>query len=99
MCSKQRNKIKSQKKNLNEMKISNLLNKKFQLMIINLLNKLGRRRDEHNEKFNKELENIKNQTELKNIITEIKNAPEGINNILDDAEKEINELEDRVVES
>jgi len=99
MCSKQRNKIKSQKKNLNEMKISNLLNKKFQLMIINLLNKLGRRRDEHNEKFNKELENIKNQTELKNIITEIKNALEGINNRLDDAEKEINELEDRVVES
>ena len=31
------------------------------------INKLRRRMDEHNEKFNKELENIKkNQTELKN---------------------------------
>ena len=28
-----------------------------------MLNKLGRRMNEHSEKFNKELENIKNQTE------------------------------------
>lgn len=28
--------------------------------------------DEHSEKFNKQLENIKNQTELKNTTTEIK---------------------------
>ena len=37
-----------------------------------MLNELSRRMDEHSEKFNKELENIeKNQTKLKNIITEI----------------------------
>ena len=36
-------------------------------MIIKMLNKLGRRRNEHSEKFNKELENIKkNLIELKN---------------------------------
>ena len=44
------------------------------------------------------LENIKkNQTELKNIITEIKSTLEGINNRLDDTEEWISELEDRVV--
>ena len=48
-------------------------------MIIKTLIKLGRRMDEHSEKFNKELENVKkNQTELKSTITEIKNMLEGI---------------------
>lgn len=50
------------------------------------------------EIFNRELENIKNQTELKNIITEIKNALEGINNRLDDKDKQSSELKDTVVE-
>ena len=41
-------------------------------MIIKMINKLGRRMDEYSGKFNKELENTKkNQTELKNAITEI----------------------------
>ena len=38
-----------------------------------MLNELGRRMDKHSENFNRLLENIKkNQTELKNTITEIK---------------------------
>ena len=54
------------------MEISNLPNKEFKVMIIKMLNKLRRRMDEHN-KFNRDLENRKkNQTELKNRITEIK---------------------------
>ena len=52
------------------MEISNLPDKEFKVIIIKMLNKLGRRMDEHSEKFNKDLENIKkNQTELKNKIT------------------------------
>ena len=36
-------------------------------MIIKMINKFGRRWNEHSEKFNKELENIKeNQIEFKN---------------------------------
>ena len=35
---------------------------------------------------------------MKNTITEMKNTLEGINSRLNDAEKEISELEDRVVE-
>ena len=60
------------------MEISNLPNKEFKVMIIKMLHKLRRRMDEPSKKFNKELENIeKNQTYLKNTITEIKNTLEG----------------------
>ena len=45
---------------------------KFKVTIIKMLNKLKRKTDEHSEKFNKELDNIKNQTELKSTRTEIK---------------------------
>ena len=54
--------------------------------------------DEHNENFKEEIENIKkNQSDLKNIITEIKNTLEG-NNRLDDVEEQSSNLEDRVLE-
>ena len=65
------------------MEISNLPNKEFKVMIINMLNEL-RRMDEHSEKFNKELQNIKNWTVMKDTITEMKNTPEGINNRLNE---------------
>ena len=35
--------------------------------------------DKQSKNFNKELENIKNHTELKNIITKVENTVEGIN--------------------
>lgn len=42
-------------------------------MIITMLNKLGRKTDEHREKLNQELENIKRtETELKSTIIETK---------------------------
>ena len=68
---------------LSKVEISNLSHKELKIIIIKMLNKL-RRMDELNEKFNKELENTKKQTELKNTITEIKNTPEEINSKLDD---------------
>ena len=57
--------------------------------------------------LNKDLEELillgvcslkKKQTEVNNIITEMKNTLEGINSILNDTEERISELEDRVVE-
>ena len=39
---------------LNEMDISNLRDKKFKVMVINMLTNLRRRMDEHSENFNKE---------------------------------------------
>lgn len=57
MCSKQKNKIKPQKKTINEMEMSNLSDKQFAVMVIKMLIELGRR-NEHIENFNKETENI-----------------------------------------
>ena len=45
------------------------------------------------------MEEIKNkQTEMNNTITEIKNTPEGNNSRITEAEEQISELEDRMVE-
>lgn len=56
----------------------NLSKKEFEVMIIKMLTEFGRM-DEHREDFNKELESIKkNQTELMNTRTIIKNALAGI---------------------
>ena len=53
-------------------------------MVIRLLSELGKRIEEHRENFNKELGNIKrNQSELKNTITQMKSTQEGMNNRLD----------------
>ena len=54
----------------NKTEISNLPDKEFKTLI--MLTELGKRLDEHSEIFNRELENIKNQSELKNSITEMK---------------------------
>ena len=64
---------KTSEKEVNEVEISNLPNKEFKVMIIKIPSELRKRMNEHSENFNKELEHIKrNQTELKNKITEIK---------------------------
>ena len=61
-----------------------------------MLTELQKRIDEHSENF-KELENIKkNQSELKNIIIEMKNTLEGINSRLRDTEECIPDLKDRI---
>ena len=75
-------------KEITELEIRNLHDKEFKVMVIKILTELRGRMDEHSEKFNKGIENIKkNQTKLKNTITEIKNTLEGINSRLDDAEE------------
>ena len=50
------------------------------------------------EGFNKELENTKTQTEIRNTINEMKNTLEVINRKLDDAKECISKLEDTIVE-
>ena len=53
--------------------INNLPDKEFKALVIRMLTELGKRIDKHSENFNQELENIKkNQSELKNTITEMK---------------------------
>lgn len=58
---------------LTEEEISNLPDKMFEVLIIKMLNKLGRRTDDYSEKFNQDLGNTKNHMELKDTKVEIKN--------------------------
>ena len=53
--------------------MKSLTDKEFKVIILKMLKELRRNMGEHSEKFNKGLENMKkNQTELKNTITEVK---------------------------
>ena len=88
---------------ISDMEIGNLLKKEFRVMIVKMTQELGKRMDAQSEKlqdvFNKELAKIKNnQTELNNKITEMKSTLEGIITRINEAEEQISELEDRVVE-
>lgn len=68
-------------------------------MMVKILTGLEKRIEELIETFNKEIENSKkNQSEMKTIITKIKNTLEAINR-LEDAEEHISDLDDRVMES
>lgn len=59
--------------------INNLPNKELKALVIRMLTELGKRIDEHNKTSNKELENMKkNQSELENIITKMKDTLEGM---------------------
>ena len=76
---------KTPEEELSKLEISNLTNKELKVMNIKRLNRHGRGMDEHSEKFNKELKNIKkNEIELKNTVSEIKNTLQGIDTRLDD---------------
>ena len=79
--------IKTPEKELNKMETSNLLDAEFKTLVIRMLNELS-------ENFNKEIVSIKkvckpnkNQSEMKTIITKMKNTLEEIN---------INEMKQRI---
>ena len=93
-----------------EEKIGNLPDKEFQIMIVKMIqnlenkmelwiNSLETRTEMMQERFNKDLEEIKkSQYILNNVITEIKNTLEGTNSRITGAEDRISEVEDRMVE-
>ena len=85
------------------MEIGNLPDKEFRIMIVKMIQDLGKRMeakiDKMQEMFNKDLEELKNkQTDMNNTITEMKNTLEGINSRITKAEEWKSELEDRMVE-
>ena len=94
---------KTPEKQINEVEIGNLPEKEFRIMIVKMIQDLGKRMEAKIEKmqemFNKDLDEIKNkQTEMNNTITEKKTAQEGINSRITEAEERISDLEDRMVE-
>ena len=94
---------KTPEKQLNEVEIGNLPGKEFRIMIVKMIQDLGKRMETRMEKmqemFNKDLEELKNkQTEMNNTVIEMKNTLEGINGRITEAEERISDLEDRMVE-
>ena len=93
------------------MEIGNLPGKEFRIMIVKMIQDLGKRMQAKFEKMqemlNKDLEELRNkhleelnnkQTEMNNIITEMENTQEGISSRITVAEARISDLEDRKVE-
>ena len=83
-------------KQLNEVKIGNSLEKEFRIMIVKMIPNLKKRMEAKTEKiqemFTKDLE------ELKNKQTEMNNTVKRINSRIAEAEEQISDLEDRMVE-
>ena len=94
---------KTPEKQLNEVEIGNLPEKEFRIMIVKMIQDLGKRMDTKienmQEMIDKDLEELKNkQTEMNNKIMEMKNTLEGINSRITEAKEWIRHLEDRMVE-
>ena len=92
---------KTPEKRLNEVEIGNLPEKEFRIMIVKMIQDLGKTMEAKIEKmqemFNKDPEELKNkQTEMNNTITEMKTTVEGINSRITEAEEWISDLEDRM---
>ena len=83
----------------NEEEIGSLPEKEFRVMIVKIIPNLGNRMKKIQETFNEDLEELKSkQTMMKNTINEIKNSLEGINSRITEAEEQISDLEDKMVE-
>ena len=87
---------KTPEKQLNEMDTGNLPEKELKIMIVKMIQDLGKRMEANIEKMQKMF--TKNLEELKNKQIEINKTLEGINSRLIEAEERINDLEDRMVD-
>ena len=74
------------------MEIGNLPEKQFRKMIVKLIQDLRKTMEKMQEMFTKDLQDLKNKQ------TAMSNTLEGINNRITEAEEQMNELEDRMVE-
>ena len=96
---------KTPEKQLNEVEIGSLPEKEFRIMIVKMIQDLGKRMevkiDQMQEMLNKDLAELKNkhleelknkQTEMNNKITGMKNTLEGINSKITEAEEWVSDL-------
>ena len=82
---------------IKEEEIGKLPEKEFRIMIVKMIKNLENKMEKMQESINKDLEELKNKY-TNNTITEIKNTLEGINSRTPEAEEQISELEDKMVE-
>ena len=82
-------------KQLNEVEVGNLSEKEFRIIIVKMIQDLGKRMEakivKMQEMFTKDLE------ELKNRLTRMYNTVEGISSRITEAEEWISDMEDRMV--
>ena len=84
---------------INKEEIGKLPEKEFRIMIVKMIKNLENKMEKMQKSINKDSEELKNKcAETINTITEIKNTLEGINSRMCEAEGQINELEDKMVE-
>ena len=69
--------------------------KEFKLTLTKMLTEVRKRIDDLSENFNKEIENMKNASQLNNAITEIKTTIQGMNSRLLGVEERTSVMEDR----
>ena len=83
----------------NEEEIDSLPEKEIRVTIVKMIQNLGNRMEKIQETFNKGLEELKSkQTMMNDTINKIKNSLEGINSRITEAEEQISDLEDKIVE-
>ena len=83
-------------KQLNELEIGNLPEKEFRMIIVNMIQNLGKRMEAQIEKIQEMF--TKYLQELKNKQAEINNILKGVNSRITEAETRINDLENRMLE-
>ena len=90
--SQMRGQDKTPEKQLNEVEIGKLSGKEFRIMIMKMIQDLKKTTEKMQEMFTKDPQEIKNKQ------TEMDNALEGIDSRIAEAEEQINDLEDRMLE-
>jgi len=84
---------------INEEEIGELPEKEFRIMTIKMIKNLENKMEKVQQSINKDIKELKKKhTETNTTITEIKNTLEGINCKISEAEEQISELEDKMVE-
>ena len=83
---------------INEEEIGKLPEQEFRIMIVKMIKNFENKMEKMQESINKDLEELKNKHAEANTITEIKNTLEGINSRISEAEGQIGDLEDKMVE-
>lgn len=84
-------------KDLNEIKINNLIDKELKAMVWKMLTNLWRRMDVHSENLNRERES-KRKYQIE-VIIELKNTLEAFNRRMDEIEAQISKLENKAIEN
>ena len=84
---------------INQEEIGKLLEKEFRIMIVETIKNLENKMEKMQGSINTDLEELKSKcTVTNNTVTEIKNTLEGINSRRCEAEEQISELKDKMVD-